>query len=86
MSGGATNMNSYTPSSAQSAASSSRSNISPMWMPAFTSRMMCSGWKTSAVSFGSTSMPQVSVATAATCRSQRNSDALIARPGAAPPA
>ena len=30
-------------------------------------------------------MPHVSVATAATLRSQRNSDALMARPGAGPP-
>ena len=83
--GGATNINSYTPSSAQSAASASRSNISPMWMPALTSKMICNGWKMSGVSLGRTSMPQVSRAMAATCRSHRNGAALIASPGAGPP-
>ena len=48
--------------------------------------MMCSGWKTSGVSLGSTSMPHVSVATAASSRSKIQVAVSRARPGAAPPA
>jgi DNA-directed RNA polymerase subunit beta' len=51
-----------TGSLAQSAASDSRSKISPTSMPMLTMATQCSGWKTSLVSFGMTSVPQVSVA------------------------
>src|SRR5207244_6754522 len=64
-SGGATKKNSYTPSRAQSSARSSRKKISPIVNPMFGMHTWWSGWNESAISFGRTSMPHVSLATAA---------------------
>ena len=58
--GGPLNMNSYTPSLAQSDASSDTSNISPIVRPMAGMTTQCQGCLASVVSFGRTSTPQVS--------------------------
>src|SRR5437660_11783205 len=63
---GATNRNSYTPSLAQSSASSFTWKISPMVIPMIGIVIQCHGWlMPGSVSFGRTSQPQVSLASAA---------------------
>src|SRR5450432_338302 len=83
---GATNMNSYTLSAAQSSASSLRLKISPMVMPMIGMVIQCQGWlMPSSLSFGRTSQPQVSLASAANSVRLIHSSVSNAKPGASPP-
>src|SRR5439155_8583742 len=83
---GATNRNSYTPSLAQSSASSFTWKISPMVMPMIGIVIQCHGWlMPGSVSFGRTSQPQVSEASAASSVSFTKSSVSKLKPGASPP-
>src|SRR3954465_15910943 len=66
--GAATKRTAETPSAAQASERRSRSNISPNTTPALTINTTWSGCMTASVSFGRTSTPHVSEATAATSR------------------
>src|SRR5262249_24784821 len=83
---GATNRNSYTLSRSQSSASSFRLKISPIVIPMMGMVIQCQGWLIpSSLSFGRTSQPQVSLASAASCVSLTKSSVSNANPGASPP-
>src|SRR5262249_28888235 len=83
---GATNMNSYVLSAAQSSASSFKLKISPMVMPMIGMVIQCHGWlMPGSVSFGRTSQPQVSEASAASSTPLIHSSVSNAKPGASPP-
>src|SRR6476619_3159315 len=83
---GATNRNSYTLSAAQSSASSFTWKISPMVMPMIGMVIQCQGWlMPSSLSFGRTSQPQVSEASAASSVRLIHSKVSKAKPGASPP-
>src|SRR5262245_9367682 len=79
--GGAQKKNSQTPSAAQSAASSSRSRISPSVMPMSRISTMCTLKIASGSSPGSTSMAQLSEHTAATSRAWSHSQQSWPSPG-----
>src|ERR1041384_3489562 len=83
---GATNRNSYTPSAAQSSASSLTWKISPMVMPMIGMVIQCHGWlMPGSVSFGRTSQPHVSEASAASCVRWIQPSGSTEQPGASPP-
>src|SRR6201996_5297268 len=76
--GAAVKKKSKIPSEAQSAASLSRSHISPMKSPMCGITTWCSGWKAFSNSLGRTSKPHVSVAIAAISRSWSQSGGVPA--------
>src|SRR4029078_1348959 len=83
---GATNRNSLTLSCSQSSASSFKLNISPMVMPMIGIVIQCQGWLIPcSLSFGRTSQPHVSLASAANCVSLTKSSVSKENPGASPP-
>jgi len=73
-------------SAAQSAASVSRSHISPRNRPMCGMQTWCSGWNASSNSFGRTSNPHVSVAIPAISVPYSQSAVVNDSPGEGPPA